>query len=124
MAAGDEKVLFEKGVGFTDVVKRATTQIDELTREEIVAGAKMLRRKLEKFSPAVVCFIGLTGFRWVFETPIKIKIMPGPQHEQIGSTRIYVLPSTSPANAHFSFEQIVEEFRRMRAWLKSANITF
>jgi TDG/mug DNA glycosylase family protein len=124
VTAGDEKMLFEKGIGFTDVVKRATAQIDELTQEEIITGAKLLRRKLEKFSTTVACFIGLTGFRWVFEVPVKTKVMPGPQHERIGATRIYVLPSTSPANAHFSFGQIVEEFHRLQVWLKSANITF
>ncbi len=124
VTAGDEKMLFEKGIGFTDVVKRATAQIDELTQEEIITGAKLLHRKLKKFSPAVACFIGLTGFRWVFEVPVKTQIMPGPQNERIGATRIYVLPSTSPANAHFSFGQIVEEFRRLKAWLEGANITF
>ncbi len=124
VSAGAEKTLFEKDIGFTDVVKRATAQIDELTRDEITAGAKMLRRKLKNFSPAVACFIGLTGFRWVFEVPVKTKVMPGPQNERIGATRIYVLPSTSPANAHFSFGQIVEEFSRLKAWLEGANITF
>jgi TDG/mug DNA glycosylase family protein len=124
LMAGDEKGLIEKGIGFTDVVKRATAQIDELTRDEIAAGAKMLRRKLEKFSPTVACFIGLTGFRWVLALPVKTKVLPGPQHEKIGATRIYVLPSTSPANAHFSLPQIVDEFRRLQAWLESANITF
>jgi TDG/mug DNA glycosylase family protein len=124
VTAGDEKRLFKRGIGFTDVVKRATAQSDELTRDEIMAGAQILRRKLEKFSPAVACFIGLTGFRWVFEAPIKAKITPGPRHERIGATRIYVLPSTSPANAHFSCGQIVEEFRRLQAWLEGANITF
>ncbi len=118
MAAGDEKTLFEKGIGFTDVVKRATAQIDELTQDEISTGAKMLRRKLEKISPTVACFNGLTGFRWVFEVPAKTKVMPGPQNERIGATSIYVLPSTSPANAHFSFKQIVEEFRRLQTWLE------
>jgi TDG/mug DNA glycosylase family protein len=122
--AGDEKRLFDKGIGFTDVVKRATAQIDELTQDEIIAGAKLLRRKLKKFSPVVACFIGLTGFRWIFDMPVKIKITPGPQKEQIGATRLYVLPSTSPANAHFSFGQIVDEFRRLKAWLEDANMAF
>jgi double-stranded uracil-DNA glycosylase len=124
VTAGDEKMLFEKGIGFTDVVKRATAQIDELTQDEITTGARTLRRKLKKFSPAVACFNGLTGFRWVFEVPIKTKVIPGPQHERIGATRIYVLPSTSPANAHFSLGQIVAELRRLQAWLADANITF
>jgi TDG/mug DNA glycosylase family protein len=118
--AGDEKFLFERGVGFTDVVKRATSQIDELTRNEIVAGVKTLRRKIEKFSPPAVCFLGITGFRWVFNLPAKIKITPGPQSEKIGSALIYVLPSPSAANAHYSFDQIVEECRRLKSWVEAS----
>ena len=115
--AGDEKLLFQQGIGFTDVVKRATSQIDELTQEEIIAGVKTLRRKIEKFSPAAVCFLGITGFRWVFNLPAKIKITPGPQSEKIGPALIYVLPSPSAANAHYSFEVIAEECRRLETWL-------
>jgi TDG/mug DNA glycosylase family protein len=124
VAAGDEKILFERNIGFTDVVKRATAQIDELTPDEIIAGVKVLRRRLEKFSPAVACFIGLTGFRWVFEAPARTKIICGPQPEKIGDTRIYVLPSTSAANAHFPPMKIVEEFGRFKNWLNMLNIKF
>jgi len=121
---GDERLLFEQGVGFTDVVKRATGQIDELTQDEIAAGAKRLRRKIEKLSPVAACFVGLTGFRWVFAVSNKVRITPGPQSEPIGSTRLYVLPSTSPANAHFSFEQIVAECRRLKSWLEEIGVRF
>ena len=124
--AGDEKLLFEQGIGFTDVVKRATSQIDELTQKEIIAGVKALRRKIEKFSPAAVCFLGITGCRWVFSLPAKTKITSGPQSEKIGSALIYVLPSPSAANAHYSFNAIVEECRRLKRWLeesRGANIS-
>jgi len=121
---GDEKTLFERGVGFTDVVERASAQIDELSKDEIISGAKMLRKKIERYSPTVACFIGITGFRWVFEVPNKIRIKPGPHTEQIGSTRIYVLPSTSPANAHYLLDDVVAEFYRLKSWLASINITF
>jgi TDG/mug DNA glycosylase family protein len=120
---GDEKILFEQGVGFTDVIKRATGQIDELARHEIAAGAKTLRRKIEKLSPVAACFVGLTGFRWVFPASNKVRITPGPQRELIGSTRLYVFPSTSPANAHFSFEQIVAECRRLKSWLEEIGVS-
>jgi TDG/mug DNA glycosylase family protein len=121
---GDEKILFELDVGFTDVVKRATAQIDELTKEEIKSGAHMLRQKIEHHSPRAACFIGLTGFRWVFAVPNKIRIKPGPQQERLGATRIYVLPSTSPANAHYLLEQTIAEFCRFKSWLASIDITF
>lgn len=122
--AGDEKKLFEQGIGFTDIVKRPTTQIDELTREEIIAGTKKFRHKIEKFSPTAICFLGITGFRWVFQVPAKSQLRPGPQLETIGAARIYVLPSPSPANAHYSLAAIVKECRQLKRWLHNLNITF
>lgn len=121
---GDERLLFEKGAGFTDVVKRASGQIDELSRVEIAAGAKILRRKLLHYSPQAVGFIGITGYRWLFDLPARTKVTIGPQVETIGGTLLYVLPSTSPANAHFSFEEIIAAFRDFKKWLKMKNIIF
>ncbi len=124
VAAGDERILFEQGIGFTDVVKRATGQVSEVTREEIAAGAAALRRKLEELPPAVACFVGLTGYRWVFGIPARTPVRPGLQKEAIGSVRIYVLPSTSPANARFSFDDLVEAFRHLKSSLEDLHIRF
>ena len=77
LVAGDESLLFGKGIGFTDVVKRATGQVSEVTRDEIAAGVAALRRKLAECSPAVACFVGLTGYRWVFGIPVKTPVRPG-----------------------------------------------
>ncbi len=121
---GDERLLFEKGIGFTDVVKRATGQVSELTRDEIATGAAALRRKLEERSPAVACFVGLTGYRWVFGIPVKTPVRPGLQTEAIGSVRVWVLPSTSPANAQFSFDDIAEAFRQLKSSLEDLRIRF
>ncbi|MCK6557934.1 mismatch-specific DNA-glycosylase [candidate division KSB1 bacterium] len=122
--AGDERLLFERGIGFTDVVKRATGQIGELTQNEIAAGARRLRRKLEKYAPAVACVIGVSGLRWLFGLPQKERIEPGPQQLRIGTTVFYLLPSTSAANAHYRREQIEEEFRRFASWLSAQGIRF
>lgn len=121
---GDERILFERGIGFTDVVKRASGQIDELAPEEIQKGARQLRRKLLRYAPTTACFIGITGYRWVCAVPPKTPVLPGPQPAQIGTTRLYVLPSTSPANAHFSLDEIVTEFRLMKSWLESEGLFF
>ena len=121
--AGDERVLFEKGVGFTDVVKRASGQIDELASAEIMAGAKALRRKLKRYAPQLACFIGVTGYRWLFEVPARIKIALGLQSEKIGETHLYVLPSTSPATAHYSYAEIVAAFRECKLWLDNRGLS-
>lgn len=120
---GAEAALFEKGIGFTDVVKRASGQIDELTPQEIQRGARHLRRKLARYAPQAACFVGLTGFRWFFDIPAKARVQPGPQSAQIGATRIYVLPSTSAANAHYALPEIVAEFRRLQEWLDAQGLT-
>ena len=124
LVAGDESLLFGKGMGFTDVVKRATGQVSEVTREEIAAGVAALRGKLGECSPAVACFVGLTGYRWVFGIPVKTPVQPGLQKEAIGSVRVCVLPSTSPANARFSFNDIVEAFRQLKSSLEDLRIRF
>ncbi len=120
--AGDERVLFGRGVGFTDVVKRASGQVDELSREEIKEGAKALRRKLRYYAPEFACFIGLTGYRWLFDLPARVKITIGLQGDKIGKTHLYVLPSTSSANAHYSFAEIVAAFRDCRRWLNKHGV--
>ncbi|MDZ7269085.1 MAG: mismatch-specific DNA-glycosylase [candidate division KSB1 bacterium] len=122
--AGDEAMLLERGIGFTDVVKRATGQIGELTAQEIAAGARALRRKLERHAPRVACVIGVSGMRWLFALPQRERIEPGPQPWRIATTVFYLLPSTSPANAHYRREQIVAEFRRCANWLAAHGIRF
>jgi len=42
----------------------------------------------------------------------------------IGNSRIYVLPSTSAVNAHYSFDEIVAAFRACKAWLEEQKILF
>lgn len=117
---GDEAKLLEMKIGFTDVVKRASSQIDELSKDEIVAGALALREKIEFYKPLAACFIGLTGFRWVFHLPQRIAVFPGPQEQSIGATRLYVVPSTSPANAHYKLDEIILQFSKLKKWLESS----
>ena len=47
----------------------------------------------------------VTGARW-----------PGPQERLFGSTRVFVVPSTSAANAAYSRDERVEWFGRLRAF--------
>ena len=55
--------LLEWGIGLTDIVKRPTHGIHEVSITEFRRGAKVLREKIERYQPRVVCFIGLTGYR-------------------------------------------------------------
>jgi TDG/mug DNA glycosylase family protein len=59
----DERLL-SVGIGFTNLCSRPTRRADELTREEIRAGAIELQEKLERFEPRAVAYTGIGVYKW------------------------------------------------------------
>ena len=126
LVAGDETWLNDAGIGFTDVVKRASNSASDLRAEDYRRWAPLLREKLEHLSPLVVCFNGLTGYgNYVrYADGVKAKPVLGRQEQTIGGCRVFVAPNPSPANAAFSLEVIAGWYRRLgefRDELKRAN---
>jgi TDG/mug DNA glycosylase family protein len=99
------------GVGMTDLVKRATARADELTRAEFVHGMARVERLVRWLAPAVVCFVGLTGWR----AAVDARASAGPQPTRLAGRPVYVMPSTSGANAHATPATLTEHFRAVRA---------
>src|SRR5246500_4831751 len=58
----DDKRMIEFGIGLTDLVKRPTRGIEELTREEFAEGRILLAQKLEQYAPQVIAFNGVSTF--------------------------------------------------------------
>src|SRR6478672_10674599 len=54
----DDHRLPEWGFGITSLVARATPGIDTLRPAEYHEGLKVLRRKVRRFKPSIVAFIG------------------------------------------------------------------
>ncbi len=106
----DDASLLKQGIGFTDLVKRPTRGIDELSRDEYKAGAEALRRKLMRFQPKIACFVGLTGYKICFNPHAII----GLQAEQLGQTDLFVIPSTSPRNARYSLGDIIRSLNELQ----------
>lgn len=114
LGPGDEKRLLDWGIGLTDVVKRPTGGIHELSRDEFRVGAQKLRKKILRYKPRLVCFNGLTGYRMCCETKDG---RVGRQSDCFGGAPVFVLPSTSPRNAHYSLQDIIaamQELKRVR----------
>ncbi len=105
------------GIGFTDVVKRATARADELDPAEFAAATRELVAKLETFQPRIACFQGMMGYRPFARrhAPALPKPVLGEQPLRIGRTRLFVVPSPSPANAHASPAVQTEWFDRLAA---------
>lgn len=97
-------LLLEYGIGFTDLVKRATPKASDLAPAELAAGVEGLLAKLERHQPRVACFHGVTGYRYVHRALAKSidDVRLGLQDFRLGSTRIYLVPNPSGANAHFT----------------------
>ena len=101
----DDASLLDFGIGFTDVVKRPSRNVSLLSPEDFRQGAPVLLQKLQAIKPLVTCFHGLMGYRPFLRLGLGIAEFPrelGVQPHCLGATRIFVVPSPSPANAHFT----------------------
>jgi TDG/mug DNA glycosylase family protein len=116
-----DRVLPDHGIGFTDVVKRATAKAADLKAHEVAAGTHCLVAKIERYRPRIACFHGVTGYRSLHQTltggeePIRL----GPQGCRIGTTQLYVIPNPSGANAHFTRQEQTAWYDRLAAYLNA-----
>ena len=97
-----DRALLDHGIGFTDLVKRATAKASELAPSEFAPAVRHLLAKLERHRPRIACFHGVTGFRPVHRllTGQASEIKLGLQDLLLGPTRVYLVPNPSGANAH------------------------
>ncbi|CAH1394031.1 unnamed protein product [Nezara viridula] len=94
MTADDDYKLLKVGIGFTNMVERATKGSADLTRKEIKEGSQILLEKLQKFKPKIAVFNGKLIFE-VFSG--KKDFSFGRQPELVDGTNTYmwVMPSSS-----------------------------
>jgi TDG/mug DNA glycosylase family protein len=104
--------LLEYGNGITNFVMRATASADELTKNELIKGAKKLKTKVSLYTPKYLAVVGLTAYRIAFNSP-KTKI--GLQENTIEKTLIWVLPNPSGLNAHHQLPDLIRYFGELRS---------
>lgn len=103
------KDLKKFGIGFTNIVARTTNAAAELSKEEIIEGSEIVKKKVEKFKPEKLVILGLGAYKIAFNK----KAVMGLQKEKIGDTEVYVLPNPSGLNASYTAERIGEMFREL-----------
>lgn len=97
LAPREYALLLQFGVGLTDAVKGQAGADADLDFRR--ADPRALRRKVARFAPRYLCFNGKQAARIALERP---DVHYGLQAERIGSTALFVAPSTSgAANAHW-----------------------
>ena len=114
LTACESRSLLDFNLGITNIVDRATAAADELAKEELLRGARRLKRKILRTKPRCAAFLGLGLYRDAFARP---KARLGLQEEGIGSTRLWVFPNPSGLNARYQVRDYARMFRRMGRWL-------
>ena len=107
LAPHEGRLLLDSGIGITNVVARATASADELGATDYAAGARVLGRKLERYRPAVVAFLGLGAYRLAAGQPLA-KV--GHQPERFAGVDVWALPNPSGLNAHYSQAALIEAY--------------
>ena len=97
MRPADRAAVAALGLGITNLVARATARADELTAEELRAGAARLERTIAAHHPRVVAVVGISAYRTGFRRPTA---RPGRQPEDLAGAPLWVLPNPSGLNAH------------------------
>jgi TDG/mug DNA glycosylase family protein len=97
LSAADRQAFLDAGIGISNLVKRATVRADELSRDELRAGAARLTADVARWKPAVVAIVGLTAYRMAFGRP---KARAGVQPENLAQAQLWVVPNPSGLNAH------------------------
>ncbi len=111
LAPHEGRLLLASGIGITNVVRRATASADELAREDYVTGARALRRKLLRYQPRVVAFLGLGAYRVTTGHP---GAKMGHQAERFAGVDVWALPNPSGLNAHYSMDALIECYASLR----------
>ena len=94
-------------IGMTDIAKRSTKRADEITIEEFQQGIARVERLVEWLKPRTICFVGLSGWRKAMNPKAQI----GTQPETLGGTPVYLMQSTSGANAHATLDDLTAQLK-------------
>jgi len=111
LAPAEQDQLLAVGVGITNLVARATAAADELTAEELAAGARRLRAKATRLRPAYVAVVGLGAYRVAFGRP---RATVGRQPEPLGPAVLWLLPNPSGLQAHYQLPDLVAAYAELR----------
>ncbi len=87
--------VLAEGIGITNAAYRTTPGSGDLRRADFSGSAERLERIALELKPAWIGFVGKEAYRGALNERPEL----GLQARRLGGTRLFVLPSTSPANA-------------------------
>lgn len=109
----EQWTMLELGYGLTNAAHRTTRGSSELRRGDFAGTPERLAGIAEKLEPGVLAFVGKAAYEGAFRERPAL----GLQERRLGTARLFVLPSTSPANAAVPYGERLRWFRELAALL-------
>jgi len=107
----EQELLPRYGCGLTNAASRTTRGSGDLRVGDFAGAAARLERLAAELRPRFLAFVGKAGYQGVFRERPEL----GLQQRRLAQTALYVLPSTSPANAAVPYDERLRWFRALRA---------
>jgi TDG/mug DNA glycosylase family protein len=99
------------GYGLTNSAPRTTRGSGDLRRADFSGAAARLERLARELGPSGIAFVGKAAYQGAFGERPPL----GLQERRFGATWLFVVPSTSPANAAVRYEERLRWFRELAA---------
>jgi TDG/mug DNA glycosylase family protein len=114
----EQLALLGLGLGLTNAAARTTRGSSDLRRADFAGAAERLAALAEDLRPGGIAFVGKAGYAGAFRERPEL----GFQDRRLGRTWLFVLPSTSPANAAVPYDERLRWFRALRAELDGRDL--
>src|SRR4029453_343165 len=109
-APDEQHDLPAHGVGLTNAAYRMTPGSGALRRADLEGAAGRLEHVATELRPRWLAFVGKEAYRGAFRDRPEL----GLQERRLGESQLFVLPSTSPANAAVPYAERLRWFRELR----------
>jgi TDG/mug DNA glycosylase family protein len=109
LAPSEQAKLLDYGVGLTNAVRRTTRGSGELRRADFAGARDRLADISRLYGPRAIGFVGKVAYTGVFGG----RAEHGLQEPSLDGSALFVLPSTSPANAAVSWDERLRWFRAL-----------
>jgi double-stranded uracil-DNA glycosylase len=116
LAPEEQQGMLDLGYGLTNAALRTTRGSSDLRRGDFAGSAERLKKIAGRLRPRVIAFVGKAAYEGTFRERPEL----GLQERRLEDTSLFVLPSTSPANAAVPYGERLRWFRELGRFVEKS----